>query len=186
MREITKSRFSTGTNAMGLGVDPLMQPLGEFERLLAQRAAQAEPAVEAVEMRLKRVAPVEGGGLALVDIKEPVTFVPSAKTVTTGRFAKRTKFGWHFLDAAFSGEAEFSNSRDDDWWRAALEASEDSGFGSAGDGVRGDRGALLGTERPGMPPALTRGLWFLNRIVGLALVHRRGGVHLTVADLPTV
>ena len=186
MRERTASRFSTGTNQNGLFVDASLQPLSVYERLLTERAAQAEPVAEAIEMQLKRIAPVEAGGLALVDLAQPVTFVPSGRTSISGKFRKRETRGWHFLDRFFAGESEWRESRDEDVWHAALEAAQDASFGSAADGVRGDSGALLETRRPAARPALTRGLWSLSRLVAVALVHRRGGVHVTVADLPTV
>jgi len=168
----SKSRFATGVNPHGLQVSADVQPLAHYEALLAERDADGEPSVQPVELVLKRIAVVEGGGLALVDIRQPFAFIPSARTAISGKFHKREKRGWVFLDAFFSGDQEWHESRDQDVWSAALEAAQDVSLGSE--------------PRSAATPPLTRALWFLNRLIAVALVHRRGGIGVGVADLPTV
>lgn len=186
IEETTRSAHATGVNANGLPVDPSIQPLSVYERQLVERSAQTDPAEAVVEMKLKRIATVAGGGLALVGLAQPYAFIPTRRTAISGKFRKREARGWHFLDRFFAGEREWHESRDEDVWQAALEAAQDAGYGSPRDAQLGDNRVFEGGDIGPLPAPFTKGLWALSRLVALALIHRRGGVHVSVASLPTV
>lgn len=92
---------------------------------------RGEPLAAPVEFTVRKIAPKEGGGFQIVNVR-PMIFVPTTKSRRPARFAKQALSGEAMLDSFFEEGEAFQAASDEQVWEAVLEYVESHNTGRPG------------------------------------------------------
>lgn len=127
---------------------------------------QGEPLAAPIEFPVHKIAPKDGGGLDVVEVRQ-IVVIPTTKSRRPARLAKQTLRGEALLDSFFEGDGgeAFQTASDEQVWEAALQYVESHNTSRAGRWM-----SFLGT---------------LNVTINLALLARAGVTDVEPWAIPT-